>query len=111
MRKGRRDGSDTSTDRHRLDLDLQFGESQPGHAEQRHGRHIRRDELSRRGVRSQEFVDIRRVDVQPNDIRHIIMPAALSKAVQRKDVNPWEWSKAFGFSQAVELTGGERMLI
>ena len=31
--------------------------------------------------------------------------------MQRKDVNPWEWSKAFGFSQAVELTGGERMLI
>jgi enamine deaminase RidA (YjgF/YER057c/UK114 family) len=26
-------------------------------------------------------------------------------------VNPWEWSKAFGFSQAVDLHGAERMLI
>ncbi|MBV8386200.1 MAG: RidA family protein [Acidimicrobiia bacterium] len=31
--------------------------------------------------------------------------------MQRKDVNPWEWSKAFGFSQGVELTGVERMLV
>lgn len=29
----------------------------------------------------------------------------------RRDVNPWEWSKAFGFSQAVEVTGAQRMLI
>jgi enamine deaminase RidA (YjgF/YER057c/UK114 family) len=29
----------------------------------------------------------------------------------RTDVNPWEWSKAFGFSQAVEVTGAERTLI
>lgn len=29
----------------------------------------------------------------------------------RKDVNPWEWSKAFGFSQAVEITRAERILI
>ena|SRR5579875_1497694 len=29
----------------------------------------------------------------------------------RTDVNPWEWSKAFGFSQAVEVRGAERMLI
>jgi enamine deaminase RidA (YjgF/YER057c/UK114 family) len=29
----------------------------------------------------------------------------------RTDVNPWEWSKAFGFSQAVEVSGAERMLI
>ncbi len=29
----------------------------------------------------------------------------------RTDVNPWEWSKSFGFSQAVELTGAERILI
>lgn len=29
----------------------------------------------------------------------------------RADVNPWEWSKAFGFSQAVEVRGAERMLI
>jgi enamine deaminase RidA (YjgF/YER057c/UK114 family) len=26
-------------------------------------------------------------------------------------VNPWEWSKAFGFSQAVKLTGAEELLI
>jgi enamine deaminase RidA (YjgF/YER057c/UK114 family) len=31
--------------------------------------------------------------------------------MQRTDVNPWEWSKAFGFSQAVELTGAERVLV
>jgi enamine deaminase RidA (YjgF/YER057c/UK114 family) len=31
--------------------------------------------------------------------------------MNRRDVNPWEWSKAFGFSQAVELTGAERILI
>ena len=31
--------------------------------------------------------------------------------VERNDINPWEWSKAFGFSQAVELTGAERILI
>jgi enamine deaminase RidA (YjgF/YER057c/UK114 family) len=30
--------------------------------------------------------------------------------VQRSDINPWEWSKAFGFSQAVELTGFERVV-
>jgi enamine deaminase RidA (YjgF/YER057c/UK114 family) len=29
----------------------------------------------------------------------------------RTDINPWEWSKAFGFSQAVEITGAERTLI
>lgn len=29
----------------------------------------------------------------------------------RTDVNPWEWSKAFGFSQAVEISGSERTLI
>lgn len=31
--------------------------------------------------------------------------------MDRKDINPWEWSKAFGFSQATELTGGERLLL
>jgi enamine deaminase RidA (YjgF/YER057c/UK114 family) len=31
--------------------------------------------------------------------------------MNRTDVNPWEWSKAFGFSQAVEVTGAERILI
>jgi enamine deaminase RidA (YjgF/YER057c/UK114 family) len=31
--------------------------------------------------------------------------------VERRDVNPWEWSKAFGFSQAVDLTGAERVLM
>jgi enamine deaminase RidA (YjgF/YER057c/UK114 family) len=33
------------------------------------------------------------------------------QAVERNDVNPWEWSKAFGFSQAVELSGVERVLV
>jgi enamine deaminase RidA (YjgF/YER057c/UK114 family) len=31
--------------------------------------------------------------------------------VDRTDVNPWEWSKAFGFSQAVEVRGAEGILI
>ena len=31
--------------------------------------------------------------------------------MERTDVNPWEWSKAFGFSQAVDLKGVERMVI
>lgn len=31
--------------------------------------------------------------------------------MDRKDINPWEWSKARGFSQATEVTGGERVLI
>ncbi len=31
--------------------------------------------------------------------------------MDRTDVNPWEWSKQFGFSQAVELRGAERILI
>ncbi len=30
--------------------------------------------------------------------------------MERTDVNPWEWSKAFGFSQAVQVSGGERVL-
>jgi enamine deaminase RidA (YjgF/YER057c/UK114 family) len=31
--------------------------------------------------------------------------------VTRTDVNPWDWSKSFGFSQAVQLTGIERILV
>jgi len=31
--------------------------------------------------------------------------------MERTDVNPWEWSKVFGFSQAVELTGLDRILV
>lgn len=30
--------------------------------------------------------------------------------MERKNVNPWEWSIAFGFSQAVQVSGGERVL-
>jgi enamine deaminase RidA (YjgF/YER057c/UK114 family) len=29
----------------------------------------------------------------------------------RTDVNPWEWSKAFGFSQAVDVKGADRLLL
>lgn len=29
----------------------------------------------------------------------------------RADVSPWEWSKTFGFSQAVEVRGAERLLL
>jgi enamine deaminase RidA (YjgF/YER057c/UK114 family) len=31
--------------------------------------------------------------------------------MERKDVNPWEWSKAFGFSQAVDLSGASNILL
>lgn len=30
--------------------------------------------------------------------------------MERKNVNPWEWSTAFGFSQAVQVSGGQRVL-
>jgi enamine deaminase RidA (YjgF/YER057c/UK114 family) len=30
--------------------------------------------------------------------------------MQRTDVSPWEWSKAYGYSQAVEVSGGDRVL-
>ncbi len=28
-----------------------------------------------------------------------------------EEINPWEWSKAFGFSQAVKLTGAQELLV
>lgn len=31
--------------------------------------------------------------------------------MERSDINPWEWSKGFGFSQAVELRGVERIVL
>ncbi|MDQ1426009.1 MAG: hypothetical protein QOD72_3507 [Acidimicrobiaceae bacterium] len=31
--------------------------------------------------------------------------------MERIDINPWEWSKAFGFSQAVDLAGAEHVLL
>ncbi len=31
--------------------------------------------------------------------------------MNRTDVNPWEWSKMFGFSQAVEFSGADRVLV
>lgn len=31
--------------------------------------------------------------------------------MERTDVNPWEWSKAFGFSQAVSTAGAARVLL
>ena len=31
--------------------------------------------------------------------------------MERSDVNPWEWSKAFGFSQAVDLSGPSHVLL
>jgi enamine deaminase RidA (YjgF/YER057c/UK114 family) len=30
--------------------------------------------------------------------------------MRRREVNPWDWSLAFGFQQAVEVTGAERVL-
>jgi enamine deaminase RidA (YjgF/YER057c/UK114 family) len=31
--------------------------------------------------------------------------------MERTDVNPWEWSKAFGFSQAVDVSGAAHLLL
>lgn len=31
--------------------------------------------------------------------------------MNRTDVNPWEWSKAFGFSQAVKVEGAQTLVI
>ena len=31
--------------------------------------------------------------------------------MQHEEINPWEWSKAFGFSQAVKLTGTQELLV
>ena len=31
--------------------------------------------------------------------------------MERADINPWEWSKAFGFSQAVDISGASRVLL
>jgi enamine deaminase RidA (YjgF/YER057c/UK114 family) len=31
--------------------------------------------------------------------------------VERTDINPWEWSKAFGFSQAVNVSGASQVLL
>jgi enamine deaminase RidA (YjgF/YER057c/UK114 family) len=30
--------------------------------------------------------------------------------VERREVNPWDWSLQFGFQQAVEVSGAERVL-
>jgi enamine deaminase RidA (YjgF/YER057c/UK114 family) len=30
--------------------------------------------------------------------------------MERTDVNPWEWSKAFGFSQAVDVSGASHVV-
>ena len=29
----------------------------------------------------------------------------------RTEINPWEWSEAFGFAQAVQLSGAEQLLL
>ena len=31
--------------------------------------------------------------------------------MSRTDINPWEWSKAFGFSQAVDVRGTGQLLV
>lgn len=31
--------------------------------------------------------------------------------MERTEINPWEWSKQFGYSQAIEVKGVERMLV
>lgn len=31
--------------------------------------------------------------------------------MRHEEINPWEWSKAFGFSQAVKLTGARELLV
>jgi enamine deaminase RidA (YjgF/YER057c/UK114 family) len=32
-------------------------------------------------------------------------------AVTHEEINPWEWSKGFGFSQAVKLTGIQELVV
>lgn len=34
-----------------------------------------------------------------------------SYPMTRTDVNPWEWTKMFGFSQAVDVGGADRVPI
>jgi enamine deaminase RidA (YjgF/YER057c/UK114 family) len=31
--------------------------------------------------------------------------------VERRSINPWTWQEAFGFEQAVEVTGAQRVLL
>ncbi|HEY6427332.1 MAG TPA: RidA family protein [Acidimicrobiales bacterium] len=31
--------------------------------------------------------------------------------MRHDEINPWEWSKAFGFSQAVRITGAQELLV
>lgn len=31
--------------------------------------------------------------------------------MERSDINPWEWSKAFGFSQAVDVSNASHVLL
>ena len=31
--------------------------------------------------------------------------------MEQIDINPWEWSKQFGFSQAIEVKGATRLLV
>ena len=43
-----------------------------------------------------------------------MLPSAIADRggnMERTDVNPWEWSKAFGFSQAVDLSGASHVLL
>ena len=30
--------------------------------------------------------------------------------MQRRNVNPWQWQDQFGFSQSIEVTGGQQVL-
>jgi enamine deaminase RidA (YjgF/YER057c/UK114 family) len=43
--------------------------------------------------------------------QHRDPPRRGRSVVTRTDINPWEWSTAFGFSQAVEITQADRILI
>src|SRR5438105_13083 len=47
----------------------------------------------------------------PNGRRSVSRTSIKENTMERTDVNPWEWSKAFGFSQAVDLAGTSHVLL
>ena len=64
---------------------------------------FRNELISRENV----WLDVAAIQQQLSQPSH---PQRRDPAMQRTDVNPWEWSKAFGYSQAVDVSGGERVL-
>jgi enamine deaminase RidA (YjgF/YER057c/UK114 family) len=40
-----------------------------------------------------------------------LVEQAEEAGVRHDEINPWEWSKGFGFSQAVKITGAQELLV